>query len=407
MKKALLALGLAVVAGQALSAQEVVEELAVVQEVTTVEDASQGYLFNRFKDNWFITAEGGANVNFSEYTSHRDLKDRFSPQAALYVGKWFSPIMGLRVGLNWAQLKSLSDFKDASGVVPGQPTVDGYYRQKFNTLGLNFDAMLNITNWWCGYKPNRGYNFIAYAGGEGVFPFEKSEMGGKYHFFKDKVLALRAGIINSFRISKQMALALDIRYTLYEGITDVVGGNRSWNNISANLALTYNFRGRNWSAPIVPVCPEPENCDPLRARLDAANRRIEELEAQLKACLERPVERVVETIKAPLATVYYPIGVSRLSAENARVIKAVAAEMAQHPDQKYTVTGWADNFTGTDAINARLRKNRAAGVEKVLLRNGVNANQLTIVDNNTNNLHQDLGKKCASLDRAVTITENN
>ena len=56
-------------------------------------------------------------------------------------------------------------------------------------------------------------------------------------------------------------------------------------------------------------------------------------------------------------------------------------------------------------INARLRKNRATGVEKLLIRNGVKADQLIVVDNNTNNLHQDLGKKCASLDRAVTITE--
>ena len=27
---------------------------------------SQGYLFNRFKDNWFITAEGGVNYQFSK-----------------------------------------------------------------------------------------------------------------------------------------------------------------------------------------------------------------------------------------------------------------------------------------------------------------------------------------------------
>ncbi|MDE6277467.1 MAG: OmpA family protein [Muribaculaceae bacterium] len=402
MKKALLALGLTVIAGQALVAQEVVEEVAVMQEVTAVEDPSQGYLFNRFKDNWFITAEGGANINFGAYTSHRDLKDRFSPQASLYVGKWFSPLMGLRIGLNWANLKSLADF-DAGGVEADKYRPDGYYKQSFRTLGLNFDAMLNVTNWWCGYKPDRVYNFIAYAGGEGVFPFDKKS--GEWKFDHDKVLALRAGLINSFRLSKQMALGIDLRYTLYEGVIEKKGENRGWNNLSANLSLTYNFRERNWKAPIVPVCPEPENCDPIRARLDAANRRIEELEAQLQACLARPAERIVETIKAPLATVYYPIGVSRLSSENARVIKAVAAEIAQHPDQKYTVTGWADTFTGTPDINARLRKARALGVEKVLLRNGVKADQLTVVDNNTNNLHQDLGKKCASLDRAVTITE--
>lgn len=396
MKKALLALGAVLFAGQALVAQE------AAREVTYVEDPSQGYVFNRFKDNWFITAEGGANINFGAYTSHRELKDRFSPQAGIYVGKWFSPLFGLRVGGTWAEIKSLNDFAPN----PGETRFDGYNKMNVNLFGVNFDAMLNITNWWCGYKPDRVYNFIAYAGGQGNFTYSKNT-AGKWEYAHDKLLALRAGLINSFRISKQMAIGIDVRYTLYEACDEIAGAgsNRDWNNLSANVSLTYNFPQRNWHAPVVPVCPEPENCDPLRARLDAANRRIDELEAQLKACLERPAERIVETVKAPLATVYYPIGVSRLSADNRRVITAVAAEMAQHPDQKYVVTGWADNFTGSDAINARLRKNRAAGVEKLLIRNGVKAEQLVVVDNNTNNLHQDLGKKCASLDRAVTITE--
>lgn len=398
MKKALLAMGAVLLAGQALIAQE-----APQQEVTYVEDPSQGYLLNRFRDNWFITAEGGANVNFGHFTDHRKFGDRFSPQAAIYAGKWFSPVFGFRGGINYIGIKALSDYAGAVGVEPTEYRPDGYYKMHMNLVGLNFDAMLNITNWWCGYKPGRVYNFIAYVGGEGEFNFAKNAEG-KYKYTEDKLIGLRAGIINQFRISKQMSLGIDLRYSLLDAATESYGENRSWNNLSANLAITYNFPKREWSAPIVPVCPEPENCDPLRARLDAANRRIEELEDQLKACLARPAERIVEKVNAPLATVYFPIGVSRLSADNARVIRAVAAEMASNPDSKYIVTGWADNFTGSDAINARLRKNRAAGVEKILLRNGVKADQLTIVVNNTNNLHQDLGKKCASLDRAVTIT---
>lgn len=37
------------------------------QEVQYVEDATQGYLMNSFKDNWFITAQGGVNVYFSHH----------------------------------------------------------------------------------------------------------------------------------------------------------------------------------------------------------------------------------------------------------------------------------------------------------------------------------------------------
>ena len=61
MKKALLlALACVLGFGQSLVAQE---------EVIFVPDETQGYLFNRFQDNWFITVEGGAGVLLSKHDS--------------------------------------------------------------------------------------------------------------------------------------------------------------------------------------------------------------------------------------------------------------------------------------------------------------------------------------------------
>ena len=91
-KTTLLALACAFGISFAAQAQE------ASQEVQYVEDPAQGYLFNRFKDNWFITGEAGANIYFSHGDSERKLGNRFAPTAGLYVGKWFSPIIGLRVG---------------------------------------------------------------------------------------------------------------------------------------------------------------------------------------------------------------------------------------------------------------------------------------------------------------------
>lgn len=228
---------------------------------------------------------------------------------------------------------------------------------------------------------------------------------GKSEGFKgahNDIINMRLGLINSFRISEQMQLSLDLRAT---GLSDLqaLDGNRKSLALQAFLGFTYNFKKRDWVAPVVPIIPEPENCDALRARLAAADARIADLEQQLKDCLNRPVETVVEN-NGPLATVYYPIGVSRLSRENQRVVKAIANVMTQNSDKKYTVTGWADNYTGTDNINMRLRKNRAEGVAKLLKRNGVPESQITVTTNNGN--LNDLGVKCVALDRAVTIEEN-
>ena len=67
-----------------------------------------------------------------------------------------------------------------------------------------------------------------------------------------------------------------------------------------------------------------ENCDAYRARLQAANDRIKDLEDQLKDCLNKPVpEPVVE--KAPLATIYYPINIFRLTKKDVGLLEAVAS----------------------------------------------------------------------------------
>ena len=398
MKKiTFLALLCSIFFAQSVSAQQ--------QEVTYVEDPAQGYLFNKFKDNWFITAEGGVNVFFSPNDIHRDLQDRLSPAASIYAGKWFSPIIGLRAGVNWLKIKGLSEIG-----VNGQPMVNGHYKQQFHEVGPVFDVMLNMTNWICGYKPGRKYNLSIYAGGGCYFTFApeynaNGERDGWEHM-DDEILTARAGIINSFNVSDAVQLSLDIRYSALDNHRDEVGDgwNKSASNLQAYLGVTYLFKKREWNAPIVPVCPEPENCDALRARLQAADAKIAELEQQLKACLERPAEVVVEEAeKAPLATIYYPINVSKLTQKDINVLDAVAEVMKSNPNQKYILTGWADNYTGNDQINTRLRKNRVAGVEKQLIKVGVPAEQLESTISAENLV--DLGEKYQALGRAVTIEE--
>lgn len=406
MKKAtILACACALVLGaQAVGAQE------VAQELSYQEDPSQGVLLNRFKDNWFVTAEGGASFYLAAKSIHRNIGDRFMPAASVYVGKWFSPIIGIRIGANYMGLKGLATGADYTGAMPTEPFDGGkYFKTKYAEIGPVGDVMVNLTNWWCGYKPNRIYNATFYGGSAYYITYVKKLDGDHYKWNHACVchhskLALRFGLLNSFNVSKQVQLSLDLRFTPIDAIQNEGGSRWSKNyaSLQGYLGVTYLFKKREWKAPVVPVCPEPENCDALRARLAAADARIADLEQQLKDCLNRPVEKVVEN-KGPLATLYYPIGVSRLSRESQRVVKAIAYVMTQNPDKKYILTGWADNYTGTDNINMRLRKNRAEGVQKLLVKNGVAESQLEVTTNNGN--LSDLGEKCVALDRAVTIEE--
>lgn len=401
-KSTLLALACVLFAGASAFAQD-----AATQEVTYVEDPSQGYLFNRFRDNWFVTAEGGANIYFSHGDSERSTWDRFAPAAGIYVGKWFSPIIGLRAGANFLVTKGFADIRTPDA----RPSmINGKYNQKFNEVGPVFDVLLNLTNWWCGYHPGRKYNCVFYLGGGGFWTYSKlydEQADGSFNCrgWKrngDRVMTFRAGLINSYNVSKQVQLALDVRYSGLDNHVDEEGTkwNRTSHDLAAYLSVTYLFNKREWNAPVVPVCPPAENCDALRARLEAAEGRIADLEDQLKDALNKPVP---EAKKAPLATIYYPINIFKLTKKDVMILTACADVMKDNPNNRYILTGWADNYTGNDQINTRLRHNRVNGVKKQLEKLGVPESQITATINAGNLC--DLGEKYVALDRAVTIEQ--
>lgn len=397
MKKSLL-LGFvaALFMGQSAMAQS-------AQEIVYVEDPSQGYTFNSFKDNWFISAEGGLNYYLKHNNSERKFMDRFSPNAGLWVGKWFSPIVGLRAGFSFTSIKGLEKGEGAGWY----GTFEGYNKYKANEFGAQLGALLNVTNWWCGYRPGRCYNGIVYAGvGYNYQYVPKYVAGGRRDGWEryDNLLTGNVGLINSFSLSKNFAIYLDLRAQLMNDSFLYSGLTTERVDLQAFLGVTYNFNKSTWSAPIVPIIPEPTNCDEIEARLQAANGRIADLERQLRDCLNRPVQTVVEAEEGPLCTVYYTIGSSRISRVDNKVLNAVSNVMKANPNQKYTVCGWADNYTGTPAINDRLRNARAKGVERVLVRNGVSASQLDVTTNDANLFGE--GKEYVSLDRAVTIKAN-
>ncbi len=395
MKKAtFLAMACALFMGQSMLAQG-------QQEIKYTEDPAQGYIFNSFKDNWFISAEGGVNMYFSRFDKERATKDRFSPAAGIYVGKWFSPVIGLRFGANFLSLKGLSKPGDYVGLRPWEHQTDGLIKQRVNEFGPVGDVMLNLTNWWCGYKPNRVYNASLYVGAGAYWTYAKNSEGD-WKKQENLIFALRGGLLNKFRLSNHVDLNLDIRYQALSALADGAGPNHKTSDLAVLAGITYNFNKTGWNAPIVPIIPEAENCDALRARLAAADSRIADLEKQLRDCLNRPVEKV-EAEKAPVATIFYPIGVSRISRENRNVINAISDVMKANPNTNYLLTGWADNYTGSDKINIRLRKARVEGVKNLLLKNGVPAGQIEATTNNANRMG-DI-EDYVALDRCVTIDE--
>ena len=400
-----------------------VPTVATAQEGAFVEDPTQGYIFNRMQDNWFVQALGGAGMMMSKSDAEADFADRIGWKGALMIGKWFSPIAGLRIGGEFNQMKGLTadNAFGCLGVRNDRALVNGFKEQQFNNIGVAGDALINATNLILGYKPGRFYNATVYAGMGIHWVYEKENKGTgdwKYAGGNDhsRNFSFRAGLMNSFRLTNNLDALLDLRF---EEIQEHIDGwgNRSWNEyLSAQLGIAYKFDKTEWSAPVIPICPvykySDAEGDALLARLNQANTKIRDLEDQLRNCAKPqpapqpgPGPSPVVTGDAPLATVYFPKNVSKIVGVQNEVVEAVA-EVMKAESKNYTLTGWADNYTGNDKINTRLRKDRVATVKDALVKKGVAADRLATQIVDTNRPDVDFGPKSAPLSRAVTIVRN-
>ena len=398
-----------------LCAAYLVPSFTSAQEVVYVEDPSQGYLLNRMRDNWFIMADGGVGMMMSSYDKHEHFAHRLGAKADFFVGKWFSPLLGLRAGMDYEQIKGATWTGNyaALGYRNWPRQLDGgkYVPQHFNNFGFVGDVLFNVSNWLCGYKPHRFYNCIYYVGMTVNWVYARdgkrpvSDGPWRYGANDDpdhsRNYSMQTGLLNSFAITKKIDFNVDLRFDLMQEHIDGAGmGYRTWNEYPGILlGMTYKFGKSEWNAPIQAVCPEwkyPDHVgDSLVAELANAKRRIKDLEDQLKDCLEpAPV------VEAPLATVYFPINRTEVLGVQRNVVNAIA-EVMNNENRNYVLTGWADNYTGNDKINTRLRKGRVATVKNELVKKGVAESRLeTKIDNGE---LTDYGPKCASLDRAVTI----
>lgn len=383
------------------------------QEVTYVEDCGQGLLINRMQDNWFITAEGGANVFFSSHDRMAEFKDRIGASANVYVGKWFTPVWGFRFGISGQIARGATNadglFRDPHH---GPLSISGHgepiYAERFATLGPKIELMLSLTNWICGYNPNRLYNAVFHGGGGGYWTFSHVASDHEWHNADNRTLFAEIGLQNNFRVSKHFDVFVDASATVMNyTVGDVYHDLKTNKDMTMALALqagfTYKFNKTDWNCPVTAVCPTwkytDAEGDALVARLANADNKIKDLQRQLDDCLNRPVKDCVNA----LATIYYPINVSTMSNREVTLVQSMAKTMQANPDKKYILTGWADNYTGNDAINTRLRNERVNGVYDCLVKAGVAESQLEKrID--ANNL-TDYGIKGANFDRAVTIIE--
>lgn len=328
---------------------------------------------NSFWSNWFIQANvvGTAFYGDQERAEVRGLSQspfkgfRNNLGFSVAVGKWFTPGLGLRTKFNGIWGRSVvSDNKETNA--------NKYWV-------LNEQVLFNLSNLLCGYSDTRVWNFIPYLGA-----------GVARNMSADAYAAnLGLGILNEFRLSKKVAINLELAWNVLEPTSDGVVGYGDCrgplkthdHQLAVEVGLTYNLGKATWSkTPDVEALRalSQTQIDALNAQLadtQTENDRLKNVVAAQKPAKE--VQTVKEIVAAPVS-VFFNIGKSKIaSRKDIQNVKDLV-EVAKANNSKIVVTGYADSKTGSASFNQKLSEKRANTVVNELVKLGVNRNNIEV-----------------------------
>lgn len=148
-----------------------------------------------FFDNSFIEIQGGVQYFYGQYMKEAGRKYPMKPALALGAnfGKWFNPVLGLRLGWQGTRERWFNN------------TTDYYENYKFNYP--HADLLVNVSNWWSGYKETRFWDVIPYLHVGWAF----SDRQVPYTTDKANAFGGGVGIYNTFRLSDRWHLTLDLK----------------------------------------------------------------------------------------------------------------------------------------------------------------------------------------------------
>lgn len=345
------------------------------------------YLTNGGGANWFVGVGGGFNTAvgkeikpFAEFTP----KNNWAAEA--FVGKWFTPTIGARVGYKGVMNNFAYDadtYKSAA-YGNGEQVRFGY---------AHADVMWNLSNAISGYKETRFWDIIPYAGAGYL---------GINNGSTDNKLGVSAGIYNEFRLGDVVNLYLDLGVI---GAENPVGLRAVADNTpvvtpetnifvrplympTATVGITINLsRKKNfdrftsvgvWKADYDKVYKENGE---LHNRVGALEQQNSDLKDQLIKCQSQKPDTVyvagATQVLVGSTVITFAIGSDELTAVELEKVEMFAKTFAD-TDSLIQIVGSADSKTGSDKRNAELSQKRAEVVKDVLVKNGVASDRITV-----------------------------
>lgn len=363
MKKILM--GLMLLGATSAIAQETTSEIVPVDKYSVAT--------NRFWSNWFITAGGDYVASYTNQEKGLNLASspfngfRRSWNGDITLGKWFTPVIGVRAKTQMMQLKC----------------VDGRENPNFDMVNVNAQLLLNMRNLFAGYQPGRVWNISLYAG------------TGFYRNLDEKNTAYMytAGMLNTFNLTKRLFINLDIYGNVAVNELDMSPvlptaspkgflGDKD-RQLGVSLGVGINLGKVGWSKT-----PDLEAINAMhKAQTEALNASLAEQQREndkLKELLAKRQETTTTTVQETKTVVSTPVSVffnlnsSRIASKKDLVNVEALVEQVKANNGKVEVLGYADSKTGSADYNKKLSERRAETVAKELKKMGLKDEQIII-----------------------------
>lgn len=351
--------------------------------VTPKKPSCAGFVTNGFWDNWEVSGAIGLGTALSNGKDLGGLGNRLGFEGNVSVLKWVHPVTGIRLQLQGGYFNNY----DAE-----------WGKMEWPYLFLHADFMFNVSNWIGGYRDDRAYYAVPFAGfGYMTSNFTDKSKQDNHSGYRQN-FAFTYGLLNKFRMSPSVDFNIELKGMLVPSrISPVEMGGSYLFGFSATAGFTYRFNKRGWERGVPGFTNDDirafqnavaegnaalesakaENAR-LAGELKAAREQAEAARAAAAAAAAKASEGERVQTPCPTSTILYDYGMSKLTAKEKTRLELMADVIKNGPkDKVYKIEGHADPQTGSKEGNRRVAQNRAKSVYDFLVGKGVNPKQLT------------------------------
>ena len=192
--------------------------------------------------DWYFGVAGGFSQSLAENAVNTDFITHQIPSANILLGHNFTPTFGFRLtgGLN------MQSSRVSKVVANALPDVYDNGRYSFRCLTATLSGVVNLTNLFFGYEPDRvlTWDFLFGAGYLKSYGFDKKiEAWNEYPYYPidvdgGKYVAAHVGVQCAVRVSEPWDIAVELRTNATD---NNYNGVSNGNNLDFYLDLMVNF----------------------------------------------------------------------------------------------------------------------------------------------------------------------